>query len=471
MSISVSMRATDQLRSLRSGEVSAVELLQLHLERIDQINPFINAICTRTDAQAMDAARAIDAARRAGAPLGPLAGLPVVLKDLTPTAGVRTTAGSRLYAERIPTHDAPLVERIRSAGAVIVGKSNTPEFGHKGVTDNMVFGATRNPWNTDRVAGGSSGGSAAALASGMVALAEGSDGAGSIRIPASLCGLVGVKPTYALVPDVATPFSSQTPFFHNGPIARCVDDAALFLRSLVGFEPRSPFSLPDLPVPSPGRGARSGPRRIAYSPDFGYFPVDPAVATVCQSAVEQFETLGDHVEQIALALDADVEAAFMTFWRFKLASTFGGLPDALLALLEPRVQQLIKEGLSLSALDVGAATQIRERVWAVFSSVFDRFDLLISPTTSLTAFPLAQDLPTHVAGQAINPLIGWFLTYPVNLTGHPAVSLPCGFCPDGLPVGLQLIGPRLADWDVMTACKDLESALDVHRDRVPPWGR
>lgn len=469
MNVSVSMNATDQLKALRSGELSAVELLQLHLARIDQINPSINAICTRMDDQAIDAARAVDAARRAGAPLGTLAGLPVVLKDLTPTAGVRTTAGSRLYAERIPLHDAPLVERIRSAGGVIVGKSNTPEFGHKGVTDNALFGPTRNPWNPDRVAGGSSGGSAAALAAGMVALAEGSDGAGSIRIPASLCGMVGFKPTYGRVPDVAAPFASQTPFFHNGPMARCVDDAALFLRVLAGFDPRLPFSLPETPLF--GVGGVKRPRRIAYSPDFGYFPVDASVASACRSAVEQFAALGDHVEQITLDLDADVEAAFMTFWRFKLASTFGGLPDAQRALLEPRVQRLIEEGLALSALDVGVATQIRERVWAVLTAVFTEHDLLISPTTSLTAFPVADDLPDSVAGQAINPLIGWFLTYPVNLTGHPAASLPCGFCADGLPVGLQVIGPRLADAEVLVACKDLELALDVYKDHRPPWSR
>ena len=448
---------------LRDGEVSCVELTQAFLARIDELNPRLNALCTVTHDAALAAAAQADAAMRSGAALGPLHGLPLAFKDLTPTAGIRTTRGSRLYEDHVPEADAPLVRRLRQAGAIVLGKTNTPEFGHKAVTENLLFGPTRNPWRLDRVAGGSSGGAAAAVAAGLLPFAEGSDGAGSIRIPASLCGVFGFKPSYGRVPDVAGGFSSHSPFLHNGPLARSVGDAALLYQAMAGADWRHPFSVAGDGNPLARLDHGIAGARVAFSPDLGYFPVDEQVAATCAQAARAFADLGCRVDEVALRLPDELESAFQTLWGLKLAGSYGDLPQPQADRLEPLVRRLIEQGRRVSADDYLRANRVRETVWNRLNAVFEGYDLLLSPTTAVAAFPIGGIAPESVRGRPVDPLLGWVLTYPFNLTGHPAASVPCGVSPDGLPIGLQVVGRRLEDDLVLRACRAFE--------RLRPWPR
>lgn len=456
-----SLSAIELAHAIRRREVSCVEVIEACLARIDTLNPRINAFCTVLHDQAREAARQADTAIVRGERLGPLHGIPVALKDLTLTKGVRTTRGSRLFEHFVPRVDSLIVERIRAAGGIIVGKTNTPEFGHKAVTDNLIFGATHNPWHTDYVAGGSSGGSGAAVAAGMVPLAEGSDGAGSIRIPASMCGVVGFKPSYGRVPDVLGAFSSHAPFFHNGPLARSVADAALLYQAMAGPDMSDPFSVPaDEDV---FRSLEDGLRgaRIGYSHDLGCFAVDDEVRRVFDAGVEVFRALGCTVEEVAPDFDPDLERSFSVLWYAKLATAYAGLPAEQLECLEPKVRELIDEGTRLSAIDYGRATLAREAVWEKLVAVHRRYDFLVCPTTAVAPFPIAEGPPRYIAGREMSPLLGWFLTYPFNMTGNPAVSVPCGRSACGLPIGLQIVGRRLDDARVLQAARSYE--------RIAPW--
>lgn len=457
------LTATELAVLLHTRQVTAEEVTESHLQRIDRLNPKLNAFCTVSHEQALAAAKHADKAMAKNGALGTLHGLPIGLKDLTPTKGVRTTRGSRLFSDYVPTEDAVLVQRIKAAGGIIIGKTNTPEFGHKGVTDNLIFGPTCNPWDLSRIAGGSSGGSAAAVAAGLVPLAEASDGAGSIRIPASMCGVFGFKPTYGRVPDVLGAFSSHAPFFHNGPISRSVDDAALLYRAMAGVASSDPFSLPYRKEDDTSLEAHIGGLRIAYSPDLDYFQVNADIRQACTTAAGAFLDLGCQVDEISIGWDKGLEHQFMTLWRAKLASTYSNLSGAELELLEPKVQDLIADGKRLSAVDYGRANLAREQVWSRLCAIFQDYDLLLCPTTAVAAFPIEQNAPSEINGVTIDPLIGWFLTYPFNLTGNPAVSIPCGLSADRLPVGMQIIGPRLKDWLVLRAARAFES--------IHPWQR
>jgi aspartyl-tRNA(Asn)/glutamyl-tRNA(Gln) amidotransferase subunit A len=449
------LSAVDLAGLIRRREVGCREVTEAFLEKIEARDGAINAVCTPSPDLALAAATELD--REGAAADRPLFGLPILLKDLTPTAGIRTTRGSRLFRDCVPTEDAALVRRLKERGAVVLGKTNTPEFGHKGVTDNALFGPTRNPWRLDRVAGGSSGGSAAAVAAGLVPFAEGSDGAGSIRIPAAMCGTVGFKPTFGRVPDVAQSFFSQTPFFHNGPIARSVADAELLYRAMAGPEPSAIHALP----PDPSAAAEHRPLRdirVAFSPDLGLFAVREDVARACRAGAEAFEEMGCRVTEADLALPDQTEAAFLDLWRAKLAGLYGTLGHDELDLLDPVVQTLIEEGKAITMARLGEATKVRDRVWQAMTGVFAEADILLSPTTAVTAFPIADGPPGEIHGRAVHSLIGWFLTYPFNLTGHPAASVPCGHCDEGLPVGLQIAGRRLEDSLVLRLAAAFEAA-------------
>ncbi|CAK7262410.1 MULTISPECIES: amidase [unclassified Shinella] len=446
---------------IRERELSCLEVTSAFLKRIDDINPKINAFCTVLHEAALAAAAQADQAFRSGSPIGPLHGLPVALKDLTPTKGVRTTRGSRLFENAVPTEDVELVRRLKKAGAILIGKTNTPEFGHKGETDNLIFGPTRNPWRLDRTPGGSSGGSAAAVAAGLVPFAEGSDGAGSIRIPASMCGIFGFKPSYGRVPDVAGPFSSHTPFFHNGPLARSVGDAALLYQAMVGADSSDPFSVPadqDALI-SLDHGVAG--LRVAFSMNLGYFEVSDEVKLACTRATEAFSALGCVVDEVEVGFDGDLEAAFFTLWCAKLATVYSGITDREFSMLEPVVQGLIERGRELSAVEFGRANLVREVVWGRLCSIFEKYDVLICPTTAVPAFSIENGPPGTINGASINRLLGWFLTYPFNFTGNPAASVPCGFSHDGLPIGMQIIGRRLDDGLVLRASRTFE--------RLSPW--
>lgn len=455
------MNAIELASLIKTRQISAVEVIESHLDRIDALNPKINAFCTVLYDEAMSAAKSADIAVTNGTKLGPLHGIPVALKDLTPTKGIRTTRGSRLFKHDVPTEDALIVKRIKDAGGIILGKTNTPEFGHKGITDNLIFGPTRNPWNLERIAGGSSGGSSAAVSAGLVPLAEGSDGAGSIRIPSSMCGVYGFKPTFGRVPDVSGAFSSHSPFFHNGPISRNVTDAALFYQVLAGSHYSDPFSIPNEQdvLNHLDEGIKN--IKIAYSSNLGYFEIDSDVQHACKQAAETFSNLGCHVDEVQIDFDQEVEQQFLTLWYGKLASIYSDLSEEEFMLLEPKVQELINEGKKLSAVQYGKANIGREKVWNKLLKVYEKYDLLICPTTAIPAFSMEKGVPSSINGKEINPLIGWFLTYPFNLTGNPAASIPCGFSKDGLPIGLQIIGRHLDDELVFRASRSLERVLSL----------
>lgn len=448
---------------IRRKEIGCREVTKIFLEKIEIHDREINSICTLDAGKALEVAGNLDLEIAQNGTEGrPLLGLPIVLKDLTPTAGIRTTRGSRLFENWVPTKDAALVTRLKQNGAVLLGKTNTSEFGHKAITDNTVFGPTRNPWQHDRIAGGSSGGSAAAVAAGLVPFAEGSDGAGSIRIPASLCGTVGFKPTFGRVPDVAQSFFSHAPYFHNGPIARSVADAELLYRAMAGPTSGGIFSLPAEPR-IPARNRPLSEMSVAYSPDLGYFSLSEDVRRACGEGARVFDNLGCHVIEVDLTLPAETEAAFLVLWQAKLAGQYGGLSPRDLDLLDPVVQNLIEEGRSIDMVRLGEATKTRDRVWQVMTELFAQVDILLCPTTAVSAFPIQDGPPREIAGRKINALLGWILTYPLNLTGHPAVSVPCGVCDDGLPVGMQIVGRRLEDDLVLKMAAEFEVAK--------PWKR
>jgi Asp-tRNA(Asn)/Glu-tRNA(Gln) amidotransferase A subunit family amidase len=448
---------------IKSKAVSCVEVTESFLKRIEALNPSINAFCDIYYESAMQDAKLADQAIAQGRNTSSLHGIPIGLKDLTPVSGATTTLGSQLFKSSKPQHDAILVERLRQKGAIIVGKTNTPEFGHKGVTDNLIFGKTRNPWDLTKVAGGSSGGSAAAVAACMVPIAEGSDGAGSIRIPAAMCGVVGFKPTFGRIPDVAGPFSSTTPFFHNGPISRNVHDSQIFYHAIAGEDPRDPFSIPTVHDMASQPLTSLNGLKVAYSRRLDYFQVSPEVEKCIDATIARLSNLGCQVEEVDLGLSLDVEECFMTLWRFKLSSTYGQLNKSEIDLLEPAVRQLIDEGNKITPDAYGRAIRTREKVWDLISKIYINYDFLVCPTTSLPAFDIDGELPNRINGIEINPLIGWFLTYPFNLTGNPAISLPAGLCTSGLPVGMQVIGKRLDDTRLLSFAELIESNSLWHR--------
>ena len=396
-----------------------------------------------------------------GAVLGPLHGVPVAFKDLTPTAGIRTTFGSRGLEHFVPTEDAVVVERARAAGAIVIGKTNTPEFGCKGVTDNQIFGHTRNPWNLERNAGGSSGGSAAALAAGLTPLTEGSDLAGSIRIPAAACGVVGLKPSLGRVPRYPQR-NAWTSCSHVGPMARTVRDAALFLSVLAGPDERDPQSLPATGEDF-AHAAEGGVRglRVAWSPDLGYAPLTPEVRRAVERAARRFTDLGCSVEEAHPGF-ANPRTLFITLTSPYRAADMEPHLAKWRDHLDPVLHSRLDAAAKLTAIDYEKATHERTALWQTVSRFFQRYDLLLTPTVSTAAFPLGLTFPPEIDGRKLDNPLDWIsLCYPFNLTGQPAISVPCGFTEDGLPVGLQIVGRRFADASVLRAAAAFEA--------VAPW--
>jgi Asp-tRNA(Asn)/Glu-tRNA(Gln) amidotransferase A subunit family amidase len=477
--------AVELARRLRAREVSAVEVADAFLRRIDSENPRINAFTTITHDLALESARRCDEATAAGRSLGVLHGVPVAIKDLFDSrAGVRSTFGSLPLKDFVPNETTLYVQRLEDAGAVIVGKTNAPEFGHKGVTDNFVSGPTRNPFDLTRNSGGSSGGAAAAVAAGLVPLAQGTDGGGSVRIPASWCGVYGIKPSFGRVADVARPnaFISASPFVSAGPLARSVTDAAMMLSAMSGPHPRDPYSLPvskslgDV-LPEGLRG-----KKVAFSPDLGGFPVDPAVAAVIEESLHVIEAAGATIELVDVRLPAD---------QYELSALWGRLmgvlyADSLTAVvgwgvdlirdhleeLSPAFRDILMAAQTRSALEARVDERLRTEVLDVIQDSFDGYDLLISPTLAITSVLNRDDGlttgPTEIGGVAVDPSIGWCLTYPFNFTGHPAASIPAGMA-NGLPVGLQIVGQRHDDAGVLAASAAFEAIapwMDRYPDRV-----
>jgi amidase len=450
---------------LRAREVSAREVVEAHLEQIARVNPAVNAIVTLTGERALAEAKAADERLASGAEVGPLHGIPVVYKDTHDTEGIRTTYGSPVLADNVPVRDELAVARIRKAGAITLGKSNVPEFGAGSHTFNPVFGATRNPYALDRSAGGSSGGAAAALASGMCALAEGSDLGGSLRNPASFCNVVGLRPTPGRVPTWPS-LVPWSPLGVQGPMARDIADAALLLSVMAGPDPRCPLSLdePGAAFADPLNANVSG-LRVAWTPDLaGMVPVDPDVATVLAGTPTVLSGLGCQVSLDCPDL-AGADDVFRTLraWVFELA--LGELPGEA---LKSTLRENIALGRALSGPDVGRAHVAQSVLYERICEFFTRYDVLVLPVSQVPPFPVEWEYPTEVAAQPMGDYLEWMRSaYLISVTGCPALSVPAGFTAAGLPVGLQVVTAPRADLLALRVGLAIEQATGYGRRRPP----
>jgi aspartyl-tRNA(Asn)/glutamyl-tRNA(Gln) amidotransferase subunit A len=457
------MPATLLAAAIRQKKVSPVEVINAVYARLHKINPKINAFCTVTEQQARQAAKEAEAAVVRGEDIGPLHGVPVSIKDLFLTRGVRTMFGSRIRETYVPDENAPVVDKLLAAGAIALGKTATPEFGFKGVTDSPATGITRNPWDLSKTPGGSSGGAGAAVATGLGQLAVGSDGAGSIRIPSSFCGIFGLKPSFGRVP--VYPPAPVAILVHAGPMTRTVRDAALMLNAISGPDERDLLSLPSDPTNflSACEGGIRG-LRVAWSPMLGYAKVDPEVARVTESAAKVFESsFGCTVE----AADPGFESPWRSLsilWVMSYALRLRTFLREWEDRMDSDLVTLIKRVERLNATDYGEAVANRAALWDTTRKFFNRFDLLLTPTLPVPAFPVSRIGPEQILTSAdgLIPFSDWVpFTYPWNMTGQPAATVPCGFTREGLPVGLQIIGRRFADATVLRAAAAFEE--------VRPW--
>ncbi len=435
--------ATWLAQALRRREVSAREVLEAHLTRIDRWNPVVNAIVTRTTDDARRRAAAADEALARGAEAGALHGLPIAHKDLVDVAGVRTTYGSPIFADHVPTVDDPFVGRVREAGAILVGKTNTSEFGAGSHTFNPVFGTTRNPYDTERSAGGSSGGAAAALATGMVPIADGSDLGGSLRNPASFCNVVGFRPS--LPPG--DPLDLST----DGPMARTVLDAALLWSVMTGEPARATVSS------DPVTGLR-----VAWAPSCGdSIPVDAEVVRVVEAARPAFESLGCLIDERCPDL-TDARDVFLTLRARSYAAELGGLLATDRERIKPTVVWNIEQGLELTDADVERAVGRMSALRANVDRFFDEVDVLVQPVSQVPPFDAAIEYPVDVEGVAMTTYVDWMAScWTITVLGGPAVSVPCGFTDDGLPIGLQIVGRPGDDPRVLAVAHAFEAATGV----------
>jgi Asp-tRNA(Asn)/Glu-tRNA(Gln) amidotransferase A subunit family amidase len=448
--------ATTLADLIRTREVSPVEVVDAVLARIETVNPRLNAYCTVAADQARVAARDAEARLARGEAVGPLHGVPVSFKDMTPTAGIRTTWGSLLFEHHVPRRDALSVQRTKAAGGIVLGKTNTPEFGCKGVTDNRVFGVTRNPWDPALTPGGSSGGAAAAVASGLGPLAEGSDFAGSVRIPAAACGVVGFKPSPGRLPKVEGNPWNTIPT--SGPLAQTVRDAALFFDVLAGPDERDPMSLPAESFLA-ACDQRVGRLRVAWSVDLGYAAVDPRVAAIVEEAARAFVDLGCDLDEAHPGFPDPIDVVD-DFGSAMYAAWLGPRLAEWADRMTPNLVRSVRRGQSLSATDYLSLYARRAELYRSVATFFERYDLLLTPTIAVLPFPVDGPEPNEIAGRAVDRRgYGWIpFTYPFNLTGHPAISVPAGWTDDGLPVGLQIVGPRHGDAMVLRAAAAFEAA-------------
>ena len=460
--------ATELAALLRRRELSAREVVQAHLDQIERVNPQVNAVVTLVAERALDEARAADERLAAGEPVGPLHGLPMAIKDTHETAGIRTTHGSPILADHVPERDELVVERVRAAGAIVLGKTNTPEFAAGSHTFNPLFGLTRNPYDLSRSAGGSSGGSAAALACGMTPLADGSDMGGSLRNPASFCNVVGLRPSPGRVPTwpSAAPWSTLSV---QGPMARTVADAALLLSVQAGPDARSPIAIEQPGAPFAAElGRELTGLRVAWSPDLGgAVSVDAAVADRIAPQVAVFEQLGCTVAQDCPDF-AGAEDVFrmLRAWLFDLS--LGGHRDRWPELLKESIVWNVDEGRKLTGADLARAERLHAALFHRVREFFTRYDLLLLPVSQVVPFDAALEYPTTVGGQEQQTYLDWMRSaYFVTATGCPALSVPAGFTADGLPVGLQVVGPHHGDLAVLQAGHAFEQATRHQLQRPP----
>jgi amidase len=458
--------AVDLARMIREREVSAVEVMTAFLAQIERVNPQVNAVCSFIGAEAaLRAAGEADAVLASGARVGSLHGLPHAVKDLALTSGIRTTFGSPIYKDFVPAEDALFVERLKSAGAIVIGKTNTPEFGAGSQTFNNVFGVTRNPYDLSRTCGGSSGGAAVALACGMVPLADGSDLGGSLRNPASFCNVVGFRPSPGRVPSHPTMLAWNT-LPVEGPMARTVQDLAFLLSVMAGPDARSPIAMQE-----PGSVFLQPLRRdfkdvrVAWSRDLGRYPVEAAVNEVCDKARSAFAELGCQVEdgQPDFA-DADEIFQVLRAWMFAHVKEDDFRRHR--SLMKDTVVWNIERGMKLSGADVARAESKRAQLYQRVREYLERYEFLVLPVSQVAPFPIEVEWVREINGVKMESYIDWMATcYAITLTGLPAISVPCGFTSQGLPVGLQIVGRHHRDFDVLQLAFAFERATQFGKIR------
>lgn len=466
----LAFRPATEIRSMIAAkQISSVEITQIYLDRIDALDSQLNSYLTVTADLALETAKSADEAVARGDDLGSLHGVPISIKDLEMTEGIRTTSGSLIYKDRIGKYDSVVVQRVKEAGAVILGKTNTPEYGLLGHTQNRLGDHCRNPWNTERTTGGSSGGAGASVVAGLTALATGSDGGGSIRLPAGYCGIYGIKPTQGRVAYYLGPNADPAVnlFSQPGPMTRTVADSALLLQVLAGYDSRDPGALRDQPddyMAATRRGVEG--LKIGWSPDFGFAAVDHDVLRIAKDAVKTFEDIGCTVDE----LDLTLSAPFEQFWPLFTAVMYARAGN----LLEEHREELTTYGLEAfetgkgvtGAAFVNALGHV-DVLKAQFADVFEQYDLIVTPTSATTAFPVGNPL-AEIGGIAVDPFLGYIqYTMPINMIGTTAASIPCGFDSDGLPVGLHIIGRPGAESTVFAASAAFEKARPWVQHRPP----
>lgn len=463
----IRLPAVELAALIAAKKLSPVELLDAHLTRIAEINPKLNAIVTLAADTARASAKAAGAAVMRGDALGPLHGLPVVIKDVTETAEIRTTYGCPIYKDNVPTADAEVVARLKRAGGIVLGKTNTPEFATGANTVNDVFGATLNPWSTELSPAGSSGGSAVAVATGMVPLAHGTDFGCSVRMPAAFNGIVGLRTTPGLIPNTPMPLICDGGQVH-GPLARTAEDAALMLDGMAGFTASTPISIgPSWTSALTAVRATHDLKglRIAYVRDLAAIGVDAEIGDICRSAAFALGDCGAKVEEIALDLSEGCEAyktlrglwmVGQQFERLDLIDKFG-----------VNLAGNLRDGLKVTARDIAAAEAIRQRLWERTCAVLERFDVIVTPMSPVPPYPVTMNFPELVGGKRLANYIDWIApAFLVTLLGLPAGSAPAGLTASGLPVGLQVVAPRLAEPRILGVAKHLQSLRPIGRPAI-----
>jgi len=461
------LSATELARRIRAKEISATEVMEAHLAQIERVNPKVNAIVTLLPERALEQARAADEALARGEDVGTLHGLPIAHKDLALTKGIRTTFGSLTLQDFIPEEDALIVERLKKAGAITIGKTNTPEFGAGSQTYNKVFGETLNPYDTSRTCGGSSGGAAVALACGMIPIADGSDMGGSLRNPASFCNVVGLRTSPGRVPSWPG-YAGWFPFAVEGPMARTVEDAALMLSAIAGPDPRSPIAITE-----PGSLFSQSLERnfkgvgIAWSQDLGLLPVDPRVTTAIEEQRDVFEGLGCLITDCEPDFsDADEIFKVWRAWYFELA--LSKLLETQRDKIKDSVIWNIEEGMTLSGPRLGAIERKRTELYHRVREFMEAYEFLVLPVSQVPPFDVRQRYIEEINGEKMGTYIDWMKScYYITTIGFPAISVPCGFTAEGLPVGVQIVGRHQDDLGVLQLANAFEQATAFWKQKPP----
>lgn len=459
--------ACELVAAVARREVSITEVVVAFLKRYEEVNPLVNAVCTTNPNALAEAAAADRRLRSASGQARPLEGAPFVVKDIIHTKGIRTTFGSKIHEDFTPAEDAVSVERLKAAGAILIGKTNTPEFAHDINTTNRVFGTTRNPTNLNTSAGGSSGGTAAALAADIAPIGLGTDLGGSIRIPASFCGIVGLRPAPGRIPVYPSDFAWDTLVEHvQGPMARTVEDIGLMLSVLSGPDDRDPTSIPpeghDYLTAAGANRVLAG-RRVAYSPDLnGLIPVDPEVVRLTSMASRRFEDLGCIVEEKCFDV-SDLKEIRAGTRAFGMVARYADYLDRFSDAMTPQLLRQVKQALEVDVRTIAQAERMRTAYWHRVRCFFQRYDYLLTPTVGAPAFRLDQPPPSVIGGKKVDRFRDIFLFgYAFSITGLPAISVPCGFTSDGLPVGLQVVGRRLREDSVLESAAAYAAACPQH---------